>query len=201
MGRYSVQAGVNVGDEGLRRLSIIFALTSFTALAACDAAPEPANGAEAPAAANAAAPAAAAQLPVLEGEGLRLGASRLAFETPEAAAIDTLTKALGAAPGEQGANEECGGGGLEFAEWKGEITLWFEGGRFVGWDEKGKLKTAGGVGIGSRRSDLVSLDGLEIEESTLGTEFRASGLGGILDSKAPDARITHLWGGSTCVFR
>jgi hypothetical protein len=201
MGRGSAQAGVNLEDEILRRPSILFGLTGLTALAACGEAPEPANGSQAPVAANAPGPAAAAKPPVLEGEGLRLGASRLAFGTPRAAAIDKLTKALGAPPGEQGANEECGGGGLEFAEWKSEITLWFEEGRFAGWDEKGRLKTAGGVGLGSSRSDLASLDRLEIEESTLGTEFRAAGLGGILDSKAPDAKVTDLWGGATCVFR
>lgn len=201
MGRNSVQAGVDVGNEVLRRLSIILGLTSLTALAACGAAPEPANERDAPIAANEAGPAAVAKPPVLEGEGLRLGPARLEFGTPKSATIDALTKALGAAPGEQGANEECGGGGLEFAAWQGEITLWFESGRFVGWDEKGKLKTAGGLGLGAGRSDLVALEGLEIEESTLGTEFRAGGLGGILDSKGPGARITHLWGGSTCVFR
>ena len=166
-----------------------------------------------PAAANAAAaandtvPVPAAQVPavpeapVLEGDGLRLGPARLAFGTPRAATVAALTKALGQPPGEQGANEECGGGGLEFATWQGEITTWFEGGRFAGWDSKGKLKTAGGIGLGSSRTDLASLPGLEVEESTLGTEFSAGGLGGVLDSKSTAAKVTHLWGGSTCVFR
>jgi hypothetical protein len=138
---------------------------------------------------------------VLEGEGLRLGAARLEFGTPKAATIDALTKALGAPPGERGANEDCGGGGLEFAAWPGEITIWFEGGLFAGWDEKGKLKTSGGIGLGSSRADLASLPGLEVEESTLGTEFRADGLGGVLDSRSATAKVIHLWGGTTCVFR
>lgn len=141
----------------------------------------------------------------LEGHGLRLSrvapGTELPFDTPKAAAIEAVTRALGRPPTEQGANEECGGGGLEFAAWEDEITLWFEEERFAGWDSKGKLKTPGGIGIGSGRADLAPLRGIEIEESTLGTEFRSGGLSGILDSKAPNAKVTHLWGGATCVFR
>lgn len=183
-------------------------------LAACGA--EPArNEAAASEAANSAAPAnaspiapapvAAAAPIVLEGAGLRIpGASpprTLAFDTPKAATVDALTKALGRPPTELGDNEECGGGGMEFAEWKGEITAWFLDNRFAGWDNKGKLRTLEGVGVGSSRAEVAALPGFEVEESTLGTEFRAGGLSGILASKAPGAKVTHLWGGATCVFR
>lgn len=150
------------------------------------------------------APAPAAPV-VLEGAGLRIpGASpprTLAFDLPEAAAIDALTKALGRPPSERGSNEECGGGGMKFAAWEDELTAWFLDGRFAGWDSKGGLKTLEGIGIGSRRSELATLPGFEVEESTLGTEFRSGGLSGIFASKAPDAKVTHLWGGATCVFR
>ena len=185
-------------------------------LAACD--PEPsANGAAANSAANEAvtangaaaratpAPEAAAAAIVLEGAGLRLpGASpprTLGFDLPEAATIEGLTRALGRAPTELGENQECGGGGMKFAEWKDELIVWFIDGRFAGWDSPGGLKTLGGIGIGSSRADLVTLPGFEVEESTLGTEFRSGGLSGILASRAPDAKVTHLWGGATCVFR
>jgi hypothetical protein len=142
---------------------------------------------------------------VLEGAGLRIpGASpprTLAFDTPEAETVEALAAALGGPPTERGVNEECGGGGLEFAEWKDKITIYFDEGRFAGWDNEGDLKTAGGIGVGSSRADLASLPGLEVEESTLGTEFRAGGLSGILASKSPDAKIIHLWAGTICVFR
>ncbi|HEX8621294.1 MAG TPA: hypothetical protein VF718_04925 [Allosphingosinicella sp.] len=188
-------------------------------LGACDSSP---GGSDGNAASNAAsvagsnasaaspAPASASSDPalpalVLEGHGLRISGTapgtELPFDTPKAAAIEALTKALGRPPTELGANEECGGGGLEFAEWKGEIRAWFEEGRFAGWDSEGKLKTQGGIGLGSSRADLAPLRGIEIEESTLGTEFRSGGLSGILESKAPNAKVTHLWGGATCVFR
>lgn len=183
-------------------------------LAACGPAPGGTGSADGEASANAsvtvagagpaAAPEAAPARLVLEGAGLRIpGASprTIAFDTPEAATIEALAAALGRAPSDRGSNEECGGGGMNYAAWPDELTLWFLDGRFAGWDNKGKLKTAGGIGIGSSRAELASLPGIEVEQSTLGTEFRAGGLSGLLDSKAPNARVAHLWGGATCVFR
>lgn len=180
-------------------------------LAACDSAPggndSAANAGTEAANASAPGPApAVAEAPVvLEGAGLRIpGASpprTLGFDLPEAATIEALTKAFGRPPTELGENEECGGGGMKFAAWEGEITAWFLDGRFAGWDNKGKLKTIEGIGIGSSRTEVATLPGFEVEESTLGTEFRAGGLSGILASKAPDSKVTHLWGGATCVFR
>ncbi|HEX8309287.1 MAG TPA: hypothetical protein VF645_12805 [Allosphingosinicella sp.] len=142
---------------------------------------------------------------VLEGAGLRIpGASpprTLAFGLPEAETVDALTKALGHAPSERGENEECGGGAMKFARWEGDLTAWFLDGQFAGWDSKGKLKTLEGIGIGSARTDLGTLPGFEVEESSLGTEFRSGGLSGTFDSKAPGAKVATLWGGATCVFR
>lgn len=159
----------------------------------------------APAPAPAPAPVAAPAPIVLEGAGLRIPSASpprtLAFDLPKAATIEALTRALGRPPTELGANEECGGGGMEFAAWDKEITAWFLDDRFAGWDNKGGLKTLEGLGIGSSRADLAALPGFEVEQSTLGTEFRAGGLSGILASGAPGARVTHLWGGATCVFR
>jgi hypothetical protein len=113
--------------------------------------------------------------------------------------IPVLTGALGRAPSARGTNEECGGGSQDFAEWKGDIVAWFAEGRFVGWDSKGDLKTADGLALGSRRSALPQF---QVEQSSLGTEFTGrSGLYGLLESPAPQARITALWAGSTCIFR
>ncbi|HLL29592.1 MAG TPA: hypothetical protein VK403_01220 [Allosphingosinicella sp.] len=151
-------------------------------------------------------PAPAARSPlVLEGAGLGIPDASppriVSFDTPKAATIEAVTRALGRPPGELGENDECPGGGMEFATWKDDIILWFESGRFAGWDNRGKLKTKSGIGIGSSRADVAQLAGMEVEESTLGTEFRAGGLSGVLASKAADAKVTHLWGGATCVFR
>jgi hypothetical protein len=189
---------------------IIGAALLLVGLAACDS--EPAGNQSAPnsalpanSTAPAVAPAAPAPRIVLEGAGLRIPSASppvtLAFDTAEAATIDSLTKALGRPPTARGDNEDCGGGGMKFAEWKGEITAWFMDGRFAGWENKGKLKTLDGIGIGSARTDLATLPGFEVEQSTLGTEFRSGGLSGLFESKAPNAKVTHLWGGETCVFR
>jgi hypothetical protein len=195
----------------LRKLSIVTGLTGLLLLSACDSAPAPANTANEPLAPAEAVPAnqtvpapaapAAAAAPVLVGNGLRLAGKTLEFDTPRAQVTEALTKALGP-PTELGENGECGGGGgLQYAEWKDQITLWFENESFIGWDSDGKLKTADGIALGSPRADLAALKGFEVEESTLGTEFSADGLGGILESKKPAAKITALWGGATCVFR
>lgn len=193
----------------MHKLTIVPGLL-LLGLAACDS--EPArneSAANSAVAANAQAPASAPTVAapriVLEGAGLRIPSASpprtLAFDMPKAATIEALTKALGRPPTELGDNSECGGGGMEFAAWEKEITAWFLDGRFAGWDNKGGLKTLESIGIGSSRADLAALPGFEVEESTLGTEFRAGGLSGILASKAPDAKVTNLWGGATCVFR
>lgn len=190
-------------------ITCLWAGLLLPALAGCGPTPGGTDGANASAPARGkdakAAPEAAPAPLVLEGAGLRIpGASppvTIAFDTPEAATIDALTRALGRAPSDRGSNEECGGGGMNYAAWPNELTLWFLDGRFAGWDNKGDLKTLGGIGIGSSRAELAQLPGIEVEQSTLGTEFRAGGLSGLLDSKAPDARVTQLWGGATCVFR
>lgn len=183
-------------------------------LAACDSGPvrnESASNSALPANSSASgatpapAPAPIAAPVVLEGSGLRIpGASpprSLAFDRSEAETVAALTKALGRPPTERGENGECGGGGMKFAEWDGELTAWFLDERFAGWDSKGGLKTLEGIGIGSPRTELATLPGFEVEESTLGTEFRSGGLSGTFESNAPGAKVTHLWGGATCVFR
>jgi hypothetical protein len=185
-------------------------------LAGCGADPDKSNAANAQASAmlpsNSAAPepgpakAEAASAPLLlDGKGLTLverdgGATRLvAFDAPMSDTVQALTRALGRAPDERGTNDECGGGSQDFAEWKGDVTAWFAEDRFVGWDSKGEHKTAEGIGIGSRRSAMPHF---QVENSSLGTEFTgASGLYGLLDSPAPQAKVTALWAGSTCIFR
>ena len=82
-------------------------------------------------------------------------------------------------------------------------------GRFVGWsaspqaaDARGEpLATMAGVGPGRTRRELESAYAARIEETTLGTEFEAGGLSGVLDGRAPDARIDAMWAGTSCVFR
>lgn len=156
----------------------------------------------------------------LDGEGLRLvdpdtGATRpLAFGVP----LDQLTlvteKLKG--PAEKGRAEECGAGPLAYLSWNDGLTLYALDGLFAGWalDETGapaakgkdgepapKLTTISGIGIGSTRAQLLGAYDAKIEQTTLGTEFNAAGLSGILDGTGAKAKVTNLWSGVNCVFR
>lgn len=59
-----------------------------------------------------------------------------------------------------------------------------------------------GLGVGASRESLEN-GGLavDVSESTLGTEFAAGGLYGLLSGDGPDATVTHLWAGTACSFR
>ena len=192
------------------------ALAAALLVAACGRDAEaPAEAPAPPAAATAPAPAApAAQAQpasrvalTLDGEGLRLvaagtGSTRLVpFGTPEAQALAAL-QPLRSAPAERSTNDECGAGPLAFAEWPDNLQLVFQEGRFVGWstDQRG-LTTMSGLGVGSTRGELEAAYAADIGESTLGVEFSAGDLHGLLSGPGRDARVTTLWGGIICAFR
>ncbi len=196
----------------LRRLAV---LTAPALLLACraEAPPEPsptattATATPAPAAPAPPSPAATPGL-ALEGEGLRLfdpatGSARpLAFGIPWPQALAAL--AFRGAP-ETGRNEECEAGPLDYARWPDSLTLYGQDGKFAGWfadrGGAGTLATASGVGPGTTRQDLEAAYETEVFESTLGTEFAAGELYGLLDSPHLDSPITALWAGTSCNFR
>lgn len=161
----------------------------------------------------------------LDGEGLRLvdpksGATRpLGFGVSEAQLKLVSERLKG--PAEVGRAEECGAGPLAFLRWDDGLTLYSLDGLFAGWslDETGapaavpakagakgakaaaRLTTISGIGIGSTRAQLLDVYDAKIEQTTLGTEFNAAGLSGILDGTGAKARVTNLWSGVNCVFR
>ena len=51
------------------------------------------------------------------------------------------------------------------------------------------------------RAELESAYSPEVFESTLGTEFAAGEIFGILDGTGKSARVTHLWAGASCNMR
>ena len=103
-----------------------------------------------------------------------------------------------------GRNEECEAGPLDYARWDGALTLYGQDGLFVGWfadGGSGTIATAAGVGPGTTRQDLEAAYDVEVFESTLGTEFAAGGLHGLLDSPHLDSPVTAFWAGTSCNFR
>ncbi|MCY7338943.1 MAG: hypothetical protein LH465_03170 [Sphingomonas bacterium] len=157
----------------------------------------------------------AAQTPslALEGEGLRLfnrdsGAARpVAFGTVRA---ETLAALAFRGPPEIGKQNECGAGALDYAAWPDGLKLYFQNGAFAGWAVNGHgkggtntpaLTTAAGIGPGSTRAQLTDAYDARFVSSTIGTEFTAGGLAGLLDGPQTTARITDLWAGVSCIFR
>jgi hypothetical protein len=193
------------------RLTAALALT--LGLAACErpTAPDAAPATPTAPAAAAAEPAAPRAMPVrlflapngLDTEVVASGARQLmAFSRTKSQVLVTMTR-VEPAPGLESENGECGAGPMDFAAWPDGLTLMFQEGRFVGWsaDEAG-LTTTDGLGVGSTRAQLLAVrPAARIEESTLGMEFSVGEMGGLLDGPGPDAKITTLWAGVTCMFR
>lgn len=134
------------------------------------------------------------------------GSTRLlSFGMDSSAVLAALTRALGE-PASRGANEECGAGAMAFAAFDGGLSTNFQAGRFVGWSARASgsphtLTTMSGIGVGSTRAALDSVYTAKVGESSLGEEFSAGALSGVLDGKGASARITNLWAGTNCIAR
>jgi hypothetical protein len=171
-----------------------------------DAAPP----AEAAKPAEPAAPATPAAGVALDQEGLRLvsdtGSTRLvAYGTPTADTVAALSSVLGN-PEDRSTNTECGAGPTEFVSWSNDLDALFMDAKFVGWSagakSGGKVSTMDGIGVGSTRQQLTAAFGnLKVEETTLGIEFNAGDISGILDKDGPAGKVDAIWGGTSCVFR
>lgn len=194
------------------------------ALAACVAEPRRADAPQPSATTRpaAATPAASSQPPhssapaqadatpalAIEAEGLRLfdrtsGAARpLPFGTD----WRQLRRALAfrGPPGE-GTNSECGAGPLDYASWPDGLTLYAQRGRFAGWalDGRGEgaITTAAGIGPGSTRAQLTDAYAARFTQTTLGLEFSAGEIFGLLDKAPPGGKVTNMWAGTSCNFR
>ncbi|MDQ3057443.1 MAG: hypothetical protein M3Q96_06855 [Pseudomonadota bacterium] len=150
----------------------------------------------------------------LSGEGLDFVSGRgsvrhLVFDTPATAAIDAVTRAHGGVAPQLSRNEECGAGPLDMATWPNGLTVMSQDDRFVGWSvSRGAadggnagLATMAGIGFGSTRRELEAAYAANIRETTLGEEFVAGDVFGVLDGTGPSARITAMWAGASCNFR
>lgn len=171
-------------------------------------APAPAATAAEGAPASASGPSTPAAALALEGEGLRAfilpsGSARpIPFGTGKADTLRMLEAVLGGPPTGGGENIDCG---ATHARWPDGLTVWFVGDRFSGWaveSEDAAVSTASGLKVGSTRADLENGGSVvEIAPSSLGVEFTAGGVAGLLESPDADARVTHLWAGAVCLAR
>jgi hypothetical protein len=134
--------------------------------------------------------------------------SGAARHVPFGTAREAATRMIAAVAGnpiEQGDNQECGAGALSFASFRGGLGLYFQDGQFAGWDldgrEGGRFSSGTGIGIGSTRQQLDAAGPTTVEDSTLGIEFQAGGLSGLLSSREPGGEVTNLWAGMTCIAR
>ena len=144
----------------------------------------------------------------VEAEGLRLfdpasGSARpIPFGTARAQTLAAL--AFRGPPGTR-TNGECGAGPLAYASWPDGLQIWFQDDKFAGWAldgrTEGAIGTAAGIGPGSTRAELDSAYAAAVEQSTLGTEFAAGELFGLLDGAGQGAKITNMWAGVSCNFR
>ncbi|MGV8929893.1 MAG: hypothetical protein ACOH1E_09070 [Brevundimonas sp.] len=147
---------------------------------------------------------------VVDGEGLRWflppnGSARpLPFGTPEADVLASLETVRG--PAEKGVNQDCGAGPVRYASWSDGLSLVFQNGEFAGWGlngrASGKIATANGVGPGMTRSALAgSFGSVTFQRTSLGVEFAAGHIFGVLDETGPEGKITDMWAGVSCVAR
>ncbi len=163
-------------------------------LAACNDAAEPRDGGD-----NEGQPAQAAL--ALEGEGLRLvlrssGSTRpLPFGTTRDSVVQAVY-ATGVVPVDSGAAGDCG---LDYLTWSNRLNTNFREGALVGWAVRDPgLTTMAGIGVGSSRAALDSVHQAEVSTTSLGNEFAAGGMAGVL---SPEERIEVMWAGEVCLAR
>ena len=142
----------------------------------------------------------------LEADGLQAQES-FAFDDAEQETVTAAVEAvLGTPPTAQESQMECGPGPLDSAGWDG-LDLYFLDGTLVGWyldqPPPAGVQTAGDVQLGATTlADLrAAFDDVTAEESTLGYEFTADGMSGILSSDDASGTVEVIWAGATCVAR
>lgn len=139
----------------------------------------------------------------LDPDGVRVvngetGSTRLlAFGAPAAQVRDAVALTRPAQGGARGTNTECGAGALDYVRWP-DLTLWFQNDAFVGWAaSQPGASTLTGIGVGATRVQLERDYAIQVEEGSLGTQFSAGDLHGVING---DGVVSSLWAGTSCNF-
>ena len=145
----------------------------------------------------------------LDGKGLIVsdaaGVRRtVAFGSPASDAVAAARRLYGE-PQTVETLEECGAGPLQVSRFS-KLTLAAQDGKFAGWSLDSRYEpplptTERGIGIGSTREALEAAYSVDTFESSLGNEFTAGGLAGLVEGEGKLAKVTHLWAGATCIMR
>lgn len=145
---------------------------------------------------------------VLAPDGLELPgaagpAAKLAFGTGRAQVLAAVNGVLGA-PAEQGTQEECPAGPLGYTQHAAGLHLQFQDSAFVGWSapQGSALRTAAGIGPGSTLAQLkAAYAGAAVQETSLGNEFSAGELYGVVTGPADADKVEIIFAGTNCIFR
>lgn len=97
--------------------------------------------------------------------------------------------------------EECPAGPVVVVSFTRQIDLIYQQDRLAGYMLRpgSTMTTQAGVGLGTPLAGLGSFATLEIMESSLGWEFQAGEISGLLSER--EGIVEHLWSGTVCIFR
>lgn len=145
---------------------------------------------------------------VLAPDGLTIGGGagapkRLAFGAAQAGVLADVNAVLGQ-PKEQGVQEECPAGALFHAQYASGLHVVFQNDEFVGWTapEGSRFRTAQGIGPGSTLGELKkAYPAATVQETSLGQEFAAGDLYGVLTGPSDAATVEIMFAGTNCIFR
>jgi len=97
--------------------------------------------------------------------------------------------------------EECPAGPVVVVSFPDQIDLIYQNDHLVGWMLRrgSELTTAGGISLGAPLAALGGFATLEVFESSIGWEFQAGSISGLLSDR--EGMVEHLWSGTVCIFR
>jgi hypothetical protein len=83
------------------------------------------------------------------------------------------------------------------------LAVSFLDGKLAGWSSSANaFTTLDGIGVGSTLADLKeSFGDVTVMDSSLGVEFSAGTVGGVIDGKADSAKVTDIFNGQVCIIR
>lgn len=128
---------------------------------------------------------------------------RLAFGSGRARVLAEVGAVLGE-PSQQGTMEECPSGPLYQVSYAAGMQLSFQDSAFVGWfaRQNSRQRTAAGIGPGSTLAQLrAAYPATKVEETSLGWEFDAGELYGIVTDTTAAGAVEVVFAGINCIFR